>query len=199
MKKKRLNRLYRYCILALWDSLIISMIAISHLLAQSPLLEVTPKYLDLIQNCFLSRCYNAHNYLPFSAPSNIWPISLGSVNCTQAGRTHEDTSFIFTSLARNWSSIMISRVGFPQYVGSTEEKMKKFENHWPCVEPLDQEAGLSHLSFSVTKTKSLQENPHIITLIGDKWPQNKLNRFSDDVIVLQKQTNNNWLLLIFCC
>ena len=191
--KKRLHRLYRDCILALWDSLIISMIAISHLLALSPPLEVTPKYLDLIQNCFL----------PFSAVSNIWPISVWSVNCTQAGRTHEDTPFIFTPLARNSSFIMISRVGFPQYVGSTEEKTKKFENHWPCVvtrlEPLDQEAGLSHLSFSVTKTKSLQGNPHIITLIGDKWPQNKLNRFSDDVIVLQKQTNNNWLLLIFCC
>ena len=201
--KKRLHRLYRDCILVLWDSLIISMIAISHLLALSLLLEVTPKYLDLIQNCFLSRRYNAHNFLPFSAVSKIWPISVGSVNCTQAGRTHEDTSFIFTSLARNSSSIMISWVGFPQYVGSTEEKTKKFENHWPCVvtrlEPLDQEARLSHLSFSVTKTKSLQENPHIITLIGDKWPQNKLNRFSDVVIVLQKQTNNNWLLLIFCC
>ena len=161
----------RNCILALWDSLIISMIAISNLLAVSPLLEVTPKYLDLVQNCFPSRCYNAHNYLPFSAPSNIWSISPGSVNCTQAGRTHEDTSFIFTSLARNWSSIMISRVGFPQYVGSTEEKTQKFENHWPCVvtrlEPLDQEARLSHLSFRVTKTKSLQENPHIITRIGD--------------------------------
>ena len=120
--KKRLHRLYRDCILVLWDSLIISMIAISHLLALSPLLEVTPKYLDLIQNCFLSRRYNAHNFLPFSAASKIWPISLGSVNCTQAGRTHEDTSFIFTSLARNWSSIIISRVGFPQYVGSTERE-----------------------------------------------------------------------------
>ena len=57
--KKRLHRLCHNCILALWDSLIISMIAISHLLALSPLLEVTPKYLDLIQNCFLSRRYES--------------------------------------------------------------------------------------------------------------------------------------------
>ena len=64
-EKKRLHRLYRNCILALWDSLIISMIAISHLLALSPLVEVTLKYLDLIQNCFLSRRYNAHNFSRF--------------------------------------------------------------------------------------------------------------------------------------